>query len=165
MTVRSSKTNWIGIALFAFASGCGIVAFLFGGKYIHENKDAIGVITTVFSIFAGFIVAITTILGTPVGDTEKQTWQSLELRRNNVFRRLTKQKWLFISYLSTLLLIFGQTLIAKTFPDISILMERLFLGMAVFAFILSIGLPGALISMQISRYDELIDEKKSNPPT
>lgn len=156
--------NWIGLCLFLFALCCGTISYAFGEAFIHKNKDAITVITTVFSIFAGFVVAITSILGTPVGDTVTQTWQSLESRRDNVFRRLTKQKWLFMCYLFTLLLIFFQTLIATSYPNLSIFLERLFLGTAVFAFIMSIGLPGALINMQISRYDELIDEKKKNPP-
>lgn len=163
---EKNAPDWRRILLFLIACSLGMIAFFFGGGLIHQNKDAIGIITTVFSIFAGFVVAITTILGTPVTDTEKQSWRTLELRRDNVFRRLTRQKWLFAAYMLTLSTIFLQTLLvgvdnpSESIKAISSFLERAFLGLAVFAFILSFGLPGALIKIQLARYDEMIEDKK-----
>lgn len=154
------KIDWFAIITFLIAVIMGVAAFWFGEKLIHNNEDAVSLITTVFSIFAGFVVAITTILGTPVTDSEKQSWRTLELRRGNVFRRLTRQKWLFVAYMLTLLVIFVESLIDQFYPEAAAILERIFLGMAVTAFVLSLGLPGALIKIQLSRYDEIIEEKK-----
>lgn len=163
---EKEKINWPSVALFVLALIAGILSFVYGEKFIHKNEEAVQVITTVFSIFAGFVIAITTILGTPVSDTEKQSWKTLELRRDNVFKRLARQKWLFIAYTMTLIFIFVSSLLGhiENPPDyveiISCIVERLYLGMAVFALFLSLGLPSALANIQISRYDELIEEKK-----
>ena len=51
-----------------FLVTCLIVAALvayFAQPYAEDNSDLILVVTTVFTVFAGFLVAIITILGDP----------------------------------------------------------------------------------------------------
>jgi hypothetical protein len=41
----------------------GGFAAVYAQPYVHDNADALLVITTVFAVFAGFMVAIISILG------------------------------------------------------------------------------------------------------
>ena len=135
---------------------------IFGQPLIHGNDMAINVIVTVFSILAGFLVAIMTIMGDP-GAFTGRSWRSHELNRGNIFSRLVRQKWMFVLYLVTLGLIFAASLIGniKDTPVTLICwIERIYLGIAILAFILSLGLPSALMEIQISRHDQLIKARR-----
>ena len=156
------NVNWGGISYGIASLAISFAAGWFGQPLIHENKDAIGVIVNVFSILAGFLVAIMTILGDP-GVFRGRTWRSDEVRRSNMFRRLVRHKHLFQAYLVVLLLIFVTTLMAKSDPcnPMILWLERGFLSLACFAFMLSIMLPGKLMEVQLSRLDEMIEERKT----
>jgi hypothetical protein len=96
--------DWKRIIFFTVAGGAGFVGFCYGQPLIHENELAINVIVTVFSILAGFLVAIMSIMGEP-GVFLSRTWRASELNRKNVVNRLIRQKWMFYLYLVTLGLI------------------------------------------------------------
>lgn len=120
-------------------------------------------IVNVFSILAGFLVTIMTLLGEPML-FRGATWRSEAVKRSNVYRRLVRHKWLFILYLLVLGLIFISTLITKKFPDHYTVhwIERIYLGLATFAFCLSLTLPSRLMNLQLDRFDELVEAKKKS---
>lgn len=138
---------------------CGVASSYFGQPYIHGNDKAINIIVTVFSILAGFLVAIMTLLGDPGGYTTR-TWRYFELKKSTVFNQLVRQKWLFITYLITLGLIFISSMIEKSLPRAAVVLEYGYLGVAVTAFMLSLKLPSALMNIQLARHDELIEAKR-----
>jgi len=43
----------------------GILLSYLGQPFIHGNQDAVNIIVTVFSILAGFLVAVITLVGDP----------------------------------------------------------------------------------------------------
>jgi hypothetical protein len=147
----------ITIALALVAGGVG--GYL-GQPWIHENERAVNVIVTAFSILAGFLVAIMTILGDPSIYAGRQ-WRALELSRSSVHNRLWRQQWLFVLYLATLAAIFLDSMIKL--PALSLWLERLYLGMAIAAFILSFRLPFTLMRIQMERHDEAISARKRRP--
>jgi len=128
---------------------------------VHGNQEAVGVIVNVFSILAGFLVTIMTLLGEPML-FRGATWRSEAVKRSNVYRRLVRHKWLFVLYLLVLGLIFVSTLVTKKFPDHYTVhwIERIYLGLATFAFCLSLTLPTRLMNLQLDRFDELVEAKK-----
>lgn len=134
----------------------------YGQPYIHGNEEARGVIVNVFSILAGFLITVITLLGEP-GLYRGRTWRADAVRRSNVYRRLVRHKWLFIIYLLVLGLVFATTILTKTMPDdlAVVYLERTYLGAAAFAFMLSLTLPGRLMSLQLARFDELIESRKT----
>lgn len=150
---------WERITLFVFAILSGIAAAYYGQSYIHQNDKAINIIVTVFSILAGFLVALMTIMGDPGGYTSR-SWRFFEIKKSIVFSKLARQKWLFNAYLITLGAIFFSSLIEKKLPTIALYCEYFYLGLAVTAFILSLSLPTALMNIQIARHDELIEAKR-----
>lgn len=153
--------DWKRIVFFCVAIVCGVFAAIYGQPFIHDNDMAINVIVTSFSILAGFLVAIMTIIGDP-GLFSLRSWRYAESARKNLHNRLTRQKWMFILYLFTLSLIFITSLTEKTLPIVGMWLERLYLGTAVSAFILSFGLPSALMNIQLARHDELIEAKRKS---
>ena len=154
MAISVARTVFIG-----FASISGAAAGLWGQPLIHGNAEAVNIVVTTFSILAGFLIAIMTILGAP-GLFARSSWRSAEIQRGESFRKLVRQKWLFILYLLTLGLALAASLIAKVYLPLSVILEHLFLGFAVFAFILSLGLPSALMAIQTNRLDELIKMRR-----
>lgn len=156
------KIDWKRLSFSGFAFLAGAAGAVFGQPLIHGNAAAINVIVTVFSIFAGFLVAIMTIMGDP-GAFSSRSWRANESNRSNIFNRLTRQKWMFILYLITLGLIFAASLIGnlENAPTVLIFwIERIYLGTAITAFILSVGLPSALMKIQLAKHDELISARR-----
>jgi hypothetical protein len=151
--------DWKRTGFILFAAAAGLFAGLYGQPFIHGNERAISVIVNVFSILAGFLVAVMTIMGDPTGFVSR-SWRHAEQSRPNIYNKLSRQKYLFILYLLVLLLISVQSLIEKKYPAPAAILEQIYFGGAVFAFILSMGLPTALMKIQMARHDELVEFRR-----
>ncbi len=53
------------IAYFLFSALAGLIAAIWGAPLIHGNSEASGVIVTVFSVLAGFLVGLISLTGDP----------------------------------------------------------------------------------------------------
>lgn len=159
--------DWKRLLFVGFSILSGVIVGIKGQPYIHNNDQAVNIIVTVFSILAGFLIAIMTIIGEP-GVLAGRSWRYHEKNRKNVFARLIRQKWMFYLYIITLGLIFIASLAAKSYPEFVKYIEMVYLGGATVAFILSLGLPSALLRIQLERHDAVLDAKRkpaaSNPP-
>lgn len=153
--------DWKRTLFIVTAAVVGIASGLFGQPFIHGNERAISVIVNVFSILAGFLVAIMTIMADPSGFMTK-SWRSAEKARPAIYTKLLRQKYLFILYLSVLLMITVQSLIENKLPNIASILEQIYFGAAVTAFILSLGLPSALMKIQMDRHDEMIEQRRKD---
>jgi hypothetical protein len=145
----------------------GILAFIlaviisyYGQPLIHNNSQAISLITTVFSVLAGFLVAIIAITGDPAL-LPPGSWRAAEMERENILKRLTRHKWLFILYLVTLCFIFVSLLLQREFPQINIWFERVYLFFGVLAFTLSLRLPSVLTKIHQERIDCVIEHRRA----
>ena len=152
--------DWGRVALVATSVLVAFPAAYFGQPLIHNNSDAINIIVTVFSILAGFLIAIIAIVGDPVL-LPPGTWRAAEQERGKLTRRLVRHKWLFLLYLITLGLIFVAVLLKSTNATVSLWLERAFLFFAACSFFLSMILPGSLMKVQRERIDAVIEHRKS----
>jgi hypothetical protein len=126
------------------------------------NGDAIVIIITVMTVFAGFLVAIITILGDPAMIPDG-TWRVAEMRRENIETRLVTHVWLFVFYLLAIGLLFIGALINKApnvAPDWKIWIERFYLFFAIASFLFTFALPNALLKFQIARIDAEIERRR-----
>jgi hypothetical protein len=143
---------------------CGGFAAYYGQPLAHENADSLLIIITVMTVFAGFLVAIITILGDPAM-IPAGSWRVAELRRNSIEARLITHIWLFIFYLISIGFLFTGALLNKA-PDAVVSMEwkiwieRLYLFFGVSAFLFTFGLPIALLKFQIGRIDAEIERRR-----
>jgi len=130
--------------------------------WMHGNEEARSIIVNVFSFLAGFLMTVMTLLGEP-GLVRGRTWRSDAVKRPNLVRRLTRHKWLFVSYLAVLALAFMAALVIRHAPDSPLVvhLERWYLGCAVFAFIYSVLLPFRLQRLQLERFDELVEARRN----
>lgn len=137
----------------------GGVGAYFCQPLIHGNQDAINVIVTVFSILAGFLVAVITLVGDPKS-IPSGGWQIARLGSDLTYNRLSRHKWLFNSYLITLFLIFISIVIQDKYPAIQLFLEYTYMFFASISCFLSFKLPGALIELQQERIEQEIAERR-----
>lgn len=159
-----AKLDWKSLPWghWLFGAGCalaGIATFLWGGELIRGNERATGVIVTVFSILAGFLVAVITLLGDqsmlPGG------WRLAKLHKDRIKAKMTRQKWLFCLYLVTLSVIFLSSLLNATEHLATIIwLERTYFGLATTAFLLSFRLPWTLMAIQMDRLNAVVDARR-----
>ena len=106
--------NWRYFLSGLICFGAGGAVALFGYDFFHDNKQATEVIVTVFSILAGFLIAVMTLLGD--SSLLPGTWRIGEVTRARMKTKLIRQKWLFYLYLLTLLAIFVTSLVRPHWP-------------------------------------------------
>lgn len=135
------------------------VGSYFGQPLIHGNDNAINIIVTVFSILAGFLVAIITIIGDP-SSLPSGGWQRARLGSEALYNRLTRHKLLFLMYLTTLLLIFVASLTKGKFIFLDIWIERVYLFFSIAAFSLSFQLPSSLMNLHKERIEHEIESRR-----
>lgn len=150
------------IIFFIISAIFGVAASYYGQPFVHGNSDAIGVIVNVFSILAGFLITVMTLSGEP-SLLQGQTWRTDAIRGRNIYRRLTRYKFLFILYLTLLAIIFFATIFSKTNPESPITnwIERTYLFLATIAFILSLSLPQTLMKAQLRKHEEIVEARKT----
>ena len=141
------------------AALAALCAAWLGQPLIHGNEHAQTLIATFFSILAGFLIAITTVLGDP-SILARRTWRAGEISRGHVERELLRQKLLFVLYLMTLGLLMVAAVADDTAARLTKVVEYIYLGLGTFAFLLSLGLLWSLMKIQLDRYDVLIRDKR-----
>lgn len=167
MDNKRDKTDWKRIVAFITTLlTSGVVAWI-GQPFIHDNEEARSIIVSVFSIFAGFLVTIMLIIGDPLYPGSAN-WRRYHVRKKIAWRKLVRQKYLFMSYLLVLVLIFISAAIAgSTFnnePDLlkklTTYIEYAYIFLASIATVYSFLLPGRLLEFQMERFNEVISSEK-----
>lgn len=130
-----------------------------GQPLIHGNQDAVNVVVTVFSILAGFLVAVITLVGDPKS-LPSGSWQVARLGSDLTYNRLIRHKWLFKGYLTTLFLIFLSIVVKNKFPTTQVVLEYIYMFFAAISFFLSFKLPSALMELQKERIEHEIEERR-----
>lgn len=138
-----------------------ILASHFGQPLVHGNQDAINVIVTVFSILAGFLVAVITLVGDPKS-LPSGSWQVARLGSDLTYNRLIRHKWLFKGYLITLFLIFASIVAKNKFPATQVVLEYIYMFFSAISSFLSFKLPSALMELQKERIEHEIEERRKN---
>ncbi|HEY1941531.1 MAG TPA: hypothetical protein VGH40_05345 [Roseiarcus sp.] len=133
----------------------GGAAAYYGQPCMHGNGDAITIMITVFTVFAGFLIAIMTLIGDP-SFVPGDNWRSIEVNREDILDRLILHSGLFMLYFIAIGLLFTGVLIEKApaaviSEDIKVWIDRAYLFFGVSAFTLSFALPVTLIKFQMAR--------------
>ena len=155
----NAKTDWwrllkIGLAVVVSA----FVGYRFQ-PMVANNTDAVNTVVTIFSILAGFLIAVITFIAEPTLKQAKN-WQELQLMKDTIRRQLFRQKILFFLYLLTLGIALAMFLTPETMTEVLRWMQMVFLGLATFVFLASFTLPSSLMKIQLERYEAALDESK-----
>jgi hypothetical protein len=155
-------TAIIRLSIFAVCAGIAAAAAYYGGPLVRHNTDAILILTTVFTVFAGFLVAIIVILGDPAMVPEG-SWRIAETRRDGVEGQLIVHVWLFIAYLLAIGFLFAGVVIRESHsvPEIiKVWIDRTYLFLGVLSFLMTFGLAKSMIALQLARYDAEIKRRR-----
>lgn len=140
------------------------IAAYYGQPLMHENTDAVLIIITVMTVFAGFLVAIIAIIGDP-GLIPDGSWRVAENRRDSIEKRLITYLWLFVFYLIAIGLLFVGTLINSKESQVAIewkiWIERAYLFFGTASFLFTFGLPKALWQFQMARIEAEIQRRRT----
>ncbi|WAC60791.1 hypothetical protein [Brevundimonas sp. SL130] len=146
------------VSLLVIAAFVGFAAYRLGGPLILGNEKAMDVIVTLFSILAGFIIAIMSLLNTDA--LRPGGWKRVQNDTELVRRRLDRQQQLFWLYLATLTFILGSRLVPKSQVDLSNELQRVSFGLAAAALVLSYALPVVLRGVQVARLEANVTKEK-----
>lgn len=133
-------------------------------QYVAGSPTVLSVLITVFTVFAGFLVATVAILGDP-SLIPPGSWRVAEARRDGIETRLITHVWLLTFYLIAIALLFVGVVLRNIpntiVPDIlKTWIGRAYLFFGVFAFLLTFALPRSLFIFQINRVDAEIERRR-----
>jgi hypothetical protein len=140
----------------------GAVGAYYAQPYMHHNADAVLIIVTVFTVFAGFLIAIITIIGDPIMIPEG-SWRIAEGGRDRMERRLVWHIVLFVLYLVTIGLLFTGVILDKALNEhdgLKMWIERAYLFVGIASFFFTFALPAAQLEKQRARYDAETERRR-----
>lgn len=155
----NSELDWSKIRFFAYAVLLSCEGAFLAKPLMLGNSEALSVIVTAYSILAGFLVGIITMIGDPKS-IPSGSWQVARLSSDIIYRRLKRHRFLFTAYLATIGLIFLSFLLKKSHSDVNDVVEYLYLFLAIFCFLYSLKLPATLMQLQEERIEEEIKARR-----
>jgi hypothetical protein len=151
--------DWSRTTKFVLALGASAFVGYWFQPSIANNSDAVNTVVTIFSILAGFLIAVITFIAEPTLQQAKD-WQELQLMKGTIQRQLFRQKVLFFLYLVTLGTALAMFLVPKENTEVLWWLQTGFLGLATFVFLASFALPGSLMKIQMERYEAALEGTK-----
>lgn len=136
-----------------------VVATYFLGHLLSNDPDVLGVIAAIFSILAGVLIAVISILGDPSMLLD-QSWRHSYLSAEETQRKIHRQTDVFIVYVVLLLAIFAFMIC----PTSSIAYRPLQIAtffLTTLAFLASLSLPFTLRAIQRTRLNRAISHLKN----
>ncbi|WP_291969645.1 hypothetical protein [Candidatus Symbiopectobacterium sp.] len=158
MSERVSKKK---VLTFFLSIAISAAAAYYGQPSISDNSNAINVLVTMYSVLAGILIAIISVMGDPSVLDSGGSWRRAYLSSKLPKARLTRTKILFHIYLITLFLIFVSYLVPKVrYPQLRLWVEYFYVFFASMALILSFKLPSTITDVQRARLDKKILEQR-----
>lgn len=155
----AKQTDWWRLAKLALAIGVSVFIGYRFQPMVSNNPNAVNTVVTIFSILAGFLIAVITFIAEPTLQAAKN-WQELQQMKETVRRKLFRQKLLFFLYLMTLGIALVMYLTPATSVEILKWLQMVFLGLATFVFLASFSLPSSLTKIQMERYEAALEETR-----
>lgn len=153
------KLSWQKITYVVICIATSVFfAWQFQPKY-HGNSNALSVLVTVFSILAGFLVAVMAIVGSERA-LKGNNWRQDTFYLTRVKQDLQKHSALFYLYLLVLALSFLAALDLGWANPIQAGLEGILLFLACLAMMLSFSLPGQLTKRHVSALETAIKARR-----
>lgn len=127
---------------------------------LESKPRLVGTFVTIFSILAGFLIAIMIFVVDPIVRKAK-SWDELQGMEPVVSIRLNRCKFLFYLYLFSLCFAVAVDLVPNEYEVLHKWLQVAFLSLSIGVLIASFGLPKRLISIQMEMYNEAL--KKWEP--
>jgi hypothetical protein len=153
-----------GVLFFLACLAASVAVAYYAQPYAAHNSDAVLIVITVMTVFAGFLVAIIAVLGDPAL-LPPGSWRRAENERDATLGAIISHAWLFRVYLLAIALLFAGVLVerapnTKVPEHIKVWIERAYLMVGSLSFFLTLALPGALTRFQQKRVDAEIERRR-----
>lgn len=160
MKIKVQAVSWgrIAYAAVAVAVGAALTPILF--PWYHGNSDARSVLVTVFSILAGFLVAVMAIVSDD-RSLSGRGWHQDTFVLRSVRAQLTRHRMLFQLYLVILVLTFVDALHPAWPEDLQCWIERATIFLSVIGLMFSFRLPEQLTRRHLDRLTAVIEERRA----
>lgn len=155
----ATRTSWRKVIYFAVSV---LIAVFFAWKFqpqYHGNSNALSVLVTVFSILAGFLVAVMAIVANDRA-LRGHNWRQDTFYLQQIKRDLRKHAALFYLYLFILALIFLASLDLEWPACVQVGVERFLLFLTCLAMLISFSLPGQLTRRHVSDLEKVIRDRQ-----
>jgi hypothetical protein len=143
---------------------CSFIATQLICPLIGNSEEIISILITVITVFAGFLVAIVTILGDP-SSIPRGSWRVAENKREKYELSIKRHQLIFIVYLVAIAGLFVGAVVHGSGKDvvsdeIKGRIQKIYLFLSVFSFFLTFSLPFGLGRLQIERIDAEIERRR-----
>lgn len=140
-----------GRVMYAVASivASGVLTYLYG-DHLHNTTDIITVIAAVFSILAGVLIAIVSILGDP-SMLMDQSWRHTYLSSLEIQRKLHRKIDVFVLYIVILAALFVFAMLDDRTTNFYKIVQKIVFFLSVMGFFASLSLPFSLVKIQKDR--------------
>lgn len=153
------EIDWWRLAKLVLALGISVFIGYRFQPMVSNNPDAVNTVVTIFSILAGFLIAVITFIAEPTLQQAKN-WDELQHMKETVRRKLFRQKLLFFLYLLTLGVALAMYLTPPGMVEVLRWLQTAFLGLATFVFLASFSLPDSLMKIQMERYEAALEDSR-----
>ncbi|MDH7790719.1 hypothetical protein [Ochrobactrum sp. AN78] len=149
--------NWVFfISAFAFSVWAGRKY----GNLLEQAESALSGILGVFSILAGVLVAVISIIGDP-SMLLSGSWRTGYTHAEQIQLRLARFSHLVFIYIVTLVLVLVATVVQENKVSGFSVLYQFVMGFTVFAVILSLPLPYILMAIQKDRMKAEVKRRQS----
>jgi len=138
-----------------------VATYLFG-NLLTNKADVLSFIASIFSILAGVLIAVISILGDPSMLLD-HSWRHSYLSAAETQRKIHRQTDIFIVYVSLLISLFIFMLVDPA-GDFYWYIQHLSFFLTVLAFVASLSLPYTLRGIQKTRLDRAIKQIPAKQP-
>lgn len=135
-----------------------ILTYLFS-DHLSNKPDVLGIVATIFSIFAGVLIAVISILGDPSMLLD-HSWRHSYLSAQETQRNLHRQTDIFILYVILLVAVFV-FMICDQEGRVFVYVQRCVFFLISLAFFGSLSLPFTLKEIQRARLDRVINQMRN----
>lgn len=126
------------------------------GRQLHNTSEIITVIAAVFSILAGVLIAVVSILGDP-GMLMDQSWRHNYLASREIQRKLHRNIDIFVLYVLLLAALFAFAMADRDQNAFAyVFLQNTVFFLCTLGFMASISLPFTLVNIQRQRLDAAI---------
>ena len=155
--MNKESVAWGRLVYGAIALLAGVAGAYWGQPLIQNNQEAVSLIVNVYSILAGLLFAVITVLGNSASLVDG-SWRAGVYSKKVIRRRLLRHRLLFKAYLITLVCIFFSMLFKE--DCIKKYFEYGYLFLAVVATLMSFTLPSSLLKVQEEQLENEINRRK-----
>jgi hypothetical protein len=151
----SRRIAW-GRIVYAFVSVIisGFLTYKFSA-YLNNTAEIITVIAAIFSILAGVLIAVVSILGDP-SMLMDQSWRHTYLSAKEIQRKLQRNIDIFALYIAILVTLFVFAMLEDRTTGFFRIVQAVQFFLTTVGFFASLSLPIALVKIQRDRLDAAI---------